>query len=222
MSAVRTAIDGVGRLNAMAEDGAPAMSTSGRQGVNGALETVEDVMDGIRRFDRKRLIVVVSAGFTDSHCSTSVRVDRERAAVGPCQRAITPDYRRDRLLVWAAARAAPGAVLRSSSQEVAGRTAFACACPRPAAPSWDPCRALVVSWRETSYLRKRRGRRLVASGSFRTAAPPFTASRSNATKEAWSTRSPAPESRELSFSGDSSLQDLETDARRGANPGAMS
>jgi hypothetical protein len=184
MSAVRTAIDGVGRLNAMAEDGAPAVSASGRQGVNGALETVEDVMDRIWRLDRKSPVVVVSACFANGHCSTSVRVDRERAAVGPGQRAVTPDYRRDRLLVWAAARAAPGAVLRSSSQGVAGRAAFACACPRPAAPSWDPCRALGVSWRETSYLRKRRGGRLVASGSFRTAAPPFAASGSNATKEA--------------------------------------
>jgi hypothetical protein len=70
---VRTAIDGVSRLNTVAENGAPAVSASGRQGVNGALETVEDVMDGVRRFDRKRLIVVVSAGFTDSHCRSPNR-----------------------------------------------------------------------------------------------------------------------------------------------------
>jgi hypothetical protein len=217
MNAVRTAIDGVGRLNAMAEDGAPAVSASGRQGVNGALETVEDVMDRIWRLDRKSPVVVVSACFANGHCSTSVRVDRERAAVGPGQEPLPPTIA---AIVFSCGRPHGRHPVRCFVRPLrelrVGLRLLAPALARLHLLGTLVALSVFHGARPPTFANEEEGDSSQAEVSAR---PPRHSRRVDRTRrrKPWSRRSPAPESREPSFSsGDSSPQGLETDAQRGA------
>src|SRR6185503_13030846 len=64
-------------LDPVADDLAAAVRALGRQGVNGALEAVEDVRPP-RELHFERLVVVVSADFTDWHGLRRLHGNRRR------------------------------------------------------------------------------------------------------------------------------------------------
>lgn len=66
VGAMSAAIETPFRLNSMSHNFTPTVLTDGRQGVNGALETVKD-MDLAAHFYFKRLVVMITTNFTGLH-----------------------------------------------------------------------------------------------------------------------------------------------------------